>query len=155
MLPHRVFRDYDYSVYVDGNVFITSDLSILTRTLDEYPIAMHRHKNRDCVYEEVAACIAKKKDNIEKLKLHEQLLKKNGVPVHGGLLEATVIARKHTDARCIEVMEKWWDEFQEYSRRDQISLIDCIWTLGLSVDTIAKLGDNIMDNDNFVIIPHL
>lgn len=155
MLPHKIFRDYDYSIYVDGNVFITSDLSILIRSLEEYPIAMHRHKNRNCVYEEIEACISKRKDNIERLIDHRRLLKSNGVPSHGGLLEATVIARKHSDKQCIDLMEKWWDEFLNYSKRDQISLIDCLWKSKIDINIVAQLGDNIMDNDNFIIIPHL
>lgn len=155
MLPHKIFTDYEYSIYVDGNVFITSDLSVLTKTLKEYPIAMHRHKNRDCVYEEIMACIEKRKDDIKLLKKHEKLLREHELPSHWGLLEATVIARNHTDIRCIQIMENWWYEYERFSKRDQISLIDCIWTSGVTVDTIAKLGDNIMDNHNFVIIPHL
>lgn len=155
MLPHRIFKDYDYSIYVDGNVFITSDLSVLIKTLDDFPIAMHRHKNRDCVYEEIEACIKKGKDSKERLIKHQQLLKENGVPQHGGLLEATVIARKHSDKQCITLMENWWEEFLNYSKRDQISLIDCLWKSNIDVNMVARLGDNIMNNDHFIIIPHL
>lgn len=155
IMPHKVFEKYDYSIYVDGNVFITSDLSILIKTLDDFPIAMHRHKNRDCVYQEIEACILKGKDSEKRLRKHEKLLREHGIPEHAGLLEATVIARKHSDCRCISVMEKWWDEFQQYSKRDQISLVDSLWTLGVSIDSVARLGDNIMDNHHFVIIPHI
>lgn len=155
MLPHRIFKDYEYSIYVDGNVFITSDLSILIKSLDSFPIAMHRYKNRDCVYEEIEACISKGKDRKDRLIRHKELLIANGVPKHGGLLEATVIARKHSDEQCIELMENWWNEFLNYSQRDQISLIDCLWKANIDINEVAMLGDNIMNNDNFVIIPHL
>lgn len=155
IMPHKVFTDYDYSIYVDGNVFITSDLSALIKPLQKFPIAMHRHKNRDCVYEEIEACIAKGKENEKRLRTHEKLLRAHGVPEHCGLLEATVIVRKHSDTRCISIMETWWDEFQQYSKRDQISLIDSLWKAGVSIDFIASLGDNILDNHHFVIVPHL
>ena len=155
MLPHKIFTDYDYSIYIDGNVFVTSDISILIKSLDDFPIAMHRHKNRNCVYEEIKACIAKGKDNTDRLKRHQELLLKNGVPHNNGLLEATVIARKHFDEQCIVLMENWWDEFLEYSKRDQISLIDCLWKSNIDINMVAQLGNNILDNNNFVIIPHL
>ena len=155
ILPHKIFMDYDYSIYVDGNVFITSDLSALIYSLDNYPVAMHKHKNRDCVYEEIAVCISKGKDSIDALEQHRKLLKDHGVPEHLGLLEATVIARKHNDKRCIELMQMWWDEFEAYSKRDQISLIDAMWCTNTVIDKVATLGDNIMKNDLFVIIPHL
>lgn len=55
MMPHLLFPEYEYSVYVDGNVWITSDLTPLTAGLEQFPLAMHRHKNRVCVYDEIDA----------------------------------------------------------------------------------------------------
>ena len=120
MLPHKIFKDYDYSIYVDGNVWITSDLTPLISSLEEFPVAMHRHN----------------------------------VPRNLGLLEATVIARKHFDEECIDLMESWWKEFKENSKRDQISLIDCIWTKSINIDKIATLGNNTFDNNKFIIFSH-
>ena len=154
MLPHKIFKDYDYSIYVDGNVWITSDLTPLISSLEEFPVAMHRHKNRDCVYDEIDVCIKKGKDSEDSLRNHQKLLEKHNVPRNFGLLEATVIARKHFDEECIDLMESWWKEFKENSKRDQISLIDCIWTKSINIDKIATLGNNTFDNNKFIIFSH-
>lgn len=154
MLPHIIFSEYDYSVYIDGNVLVVSDVTSLTKTLETFPIAMFRHKNRDCVYQEAKACIIKKKDNKDSLEKHIQLLKEHSVPEHSGLLEATVIIRKHSDKRCIELMESWWKEFNEYSKRDQISLIDCLWQKKINITDVGVLGNNLFNCNKFIIVRH-
>ena len=154
MFPERFFKEYDYSIYVDGNVFITSDLSPLIETLDIFPISMHRHKNRTCVYQEIEACIEKGKENRDALLRHRELLENNKVPENNGLLEATVIARKHNDELCKKIMNEWWNEFTLYSKRDQISLIDVLWKNNISIDKVATMGNNTFLNSLFIIIPH-
>lgn len=154
MFPNQFFNNYDYSIYVDGNVLITSDLTPLIKTLDEYPISMHSHKNRNCVYDEIDACIKKNKGNKSELINHKKLLLANNVPLNFGLLEATVIARKHHDSVCKSIMNQWWNEFIKYSKRDQISLIDVIWKNNVDIKKIATMGDNIFKNNMFIIFSH-
>lgn len=154
MFPNQFFNNYDYSIYVDGNVLITSDLTPLIKTLDEYPISMHSHKNRNCVYDEIDACIKKNKGNKSELINHKKLLLANNVPLNFGLLEATVIARKHHDSVCKSLMNQWWNEFVKYSKRDQISLIDVIWKNNVDIKKIATMGDNIFKNNMFIIFSH-
>lgn len=154
MLPHKIFKEYDYSIYIDGNVWVTSDLTPLISSLEEFPVAMHRHKNRDCVYDEIEVCIKKGKANEKSLRDHQKLLESHNVPKNLGLLEATIIARKHFDKECIELMEAWWEEFKANSKRDQISLIDCIWTKSINIEKIATLGNNTFENNKFIIFSH-
>ena len=154
MLPHKIFPEYDYSVYIDGNVLVVSDVTPLTKTLERFPIAMFQHKNRNCVYQEAEACIIKKKDSKESLEKHIELLKSHNVPEHNGLLEATVICRKHSDPRCVSLMESWWDEFMNYSKRDQISLIDCLWQAKILPSDVGVLGNNLFNCNKFIILKH-
>ena len=154
MRPDLIFKDYDYSIYVDGNVLITSDLSPMAEQLGELPIAMHRHKNRDCVYDEIKACIRKDKGSARDFLQHKKLLKSHGIPYHWGLLEAPVIARRHHEPLCIDLMQQWWEEFTAYSKRDQISIIDVLWRNGLTVDQFATLGNNVYKSNYFLIMMH-
>lgn len=154
MMPHICFSSYDYSIYVDANVLITSDISPLIKTLDCFPIAMFLHKNRDCVYEEARACIDKGKGLKEELEKHIKLLKEHGVPRHFGLLEATVIVRKHHDNLCKHLMEYWWNEFQNASKRDQLSLVDTLWMNKISVKQVGVLGNNLFKCNKFIVLPH-
>ena len=154
MHPHLLFPEYEYSVYVDANIWIISDMTPVAAGLDRYPIAMFRHKKRDCAYDEVQACIDQKKADPASLRLHEKLLYAHGVPPKWGLLEASVIARKHGDPRCVALMEDWWNAFRENSRRDQISLIDALWQSRIPPEQIGVLGSNLTRCNLFVQTGH-
>ena len=154
MHPHLLFPEYAFSVYLDANIWVLSDLTPLTASLERFPVAMFRHKNRDCVYEEIEACLAQGKGSPEVLRSHEQLIRSHGIPGHWGLLEASVIARKHLDPACVALMEAWWDAFCSNSRRDQISLIDCLWLRGLEPASVGMLGDNLQRCDLFLQMHH-
>ena len=154
MHPHLLFPDHEYSIYVDANIWVFSDLTPLAAGLDRYPAAMFRHKHRRCVYEEVQACLALKKDTRAALSAHRALLCEHGVPEQWGLLEASLIARKHFDPRCIVLMEAWWEAFLKNSRRDQISLIDVLWLSGIEPARIGTMGDNLQRCRLFLQMPH-
>ena len=155
MHPHRLFPGYAFSVYVDANIWVLSDLTPLTAGLERFPVAMFRHKKRDCVYEEIAAVLGQGKAAPEALRAHEALLRSHGVPDHWGLLEASVIARRHLDPACVELMEAWWESFCANSRRDQISLIDCLWTRGIQPSEIGMLGNNLQRCNLFLQMQHI
>ena len=154
MHPDRLFPAYDCSIYLDSNFLIVSDLTPFAGALEEYPVAMFGHKNRDCVYEEIEACIIKEKDAPASLKAHEAELRRLGVPSHGGLLEAPVIARRHHDPKCLELMEMWWASFGKFSRRDQIALIESLWKLGIPIETVGTLGPDFTSCNKMIIKPH-
>ncbi len=154
MHPHVLFPGFRYSIYIDANIWVLSDLTPLIATLDRFPVAMFRHKHRDCVYEEVEACIRQKKADPASLKAHEELIRSHGIPEHWGLLEASVIPRKHGDLRCVSLMEAWWEAFRQNSKRDQISLIDCLWTAGIEPARIGVLGSNLQKCDLFLQLSH-
>ena len=71
-----------------------------------------------------------------------------------GLLEASIIARKHADPRCVELMEAWWEAFLANSRRDQISLIDTLWKAGIEPGRVGVLGSNLQRCDLFLQMRH-
>ncbi|MBO4230512.1 MAG: DUF616 domain-containing protein [Bacteroidales bacterium] len=154
MHPHMFLKDYQYSVYLDSNIWVFSDLTPLTAGLDAFPVAMFRHKKRDCVYDEVKACLKQKKDTKRSLKTHLKVIRSHGIPRNWGLLEASVIARKHFEPECVSLMDSWWDAFVRNSRRDQISLVDCLWTKGIDPSVIGTLGDNLQRCDMFLQMSH-
>lgn len=154
MHPHLLFPEHSLSIYLDANILVVSDLTALANALQDFPVAMFRHKERDCVYEEVEACILKRKDTADALRGHERLLRAHGVPEHYGLLEAPVIVRRHMETECRHLMDEWWESFLAGSRRDQISLIDTLWKNGIDPSVIGILGNNVQECDLFIQSPH-
>jgi len=62
--PHRFLSGYERSVYLDGNVAVLRDPAPFLREQGmDSPVLCLRHPQRNCVYEEVKACVAKGKDD--------------------------------------------------------------------------------------------
>lgn len=154
MHPHLLFPEYEYSVYIDGNILVTADLTVLAMQTADFPVAMHIHKDRDCVYEEIDKCIEKHKDTPEALSEQRTVLQHMGIPEHWGLLEAPVIARRHHEPVCKEIMKTWWTCFCEGCNRDQIALIRCLWELQINPRKLGSLGTSVMTNSKFIWNPH-
>ena len=144
MHPHLLFPEYSMSIYVDANLLINSDLTPMTAALSHFPVSMFRHADRNCVYDEVTACIQRGLISAQDGMKQELLLREHGIPKHWGLLEAPVIARRHHDPLCISIMEEWWQIFSnEPAKRDQIALIDCLWKMNIPPEKIGVLGSSI------------
>ena len=56
-------------------------------------------------------------------------------PDNKGLSENSLIIRKHNDMKCINFMEKWFNEIKNNSHRDQLSFGYIFWKTG---DKIIK-----------------
>ena len=94
MHPFEFFKDeYDYTIYIDGNVRIISDVTSLFRVAKDSKcgFAMHEHYRRKCAYDEADVCVYKNKGNAEAIKKQMKRYEKEGFPRDFGLLEATII----------------------------------------------------------------
>ena len=135
ILPHRYLKDYDYSVWIDGNILVISDIRDLVKK-SNYQVFDHNQTildPRDCIYEEYNAIIqlgqqsGNYKDNPQIM--HNQVNKylKEGYPQNNGLATNPILLRKHNDINVIKTMEDWWLEIKHNSRRDQLSFNYIAW----------------------------
>lgn len=157
MHPSEFFPEYDYAVYIDGNVCIVSDISSLISVADDGKVgfAMHRHVTRECIYEEAEACILYGKGNPQNLKKQIARYKKDGFPIKFGMLEATVIIFNLKSKECQVIMSEWWNEFlKSHSKRDQIALPYVLWKNGYKILDVGNLGNNVYKNPKFQVLSH-
>lgn len=133
VLPHKYLKDYEYSVWIDGN--FTPDkygfVEFVTSSLQEKSLAVFKHHNsvvdpndryfRDCLFDEAEICMQLELDNPDTILRQVQKYEAEGFPINYGLFAATITLRKHNDPKIIEVMESWWQEINNFSSRDQIS----------------------------------
>lgn len=154
MFPDKLFADYKYSIYVDGNFKILTDLTEFIHGMGKYGIKMHNHYRRNCVYKEIDKCLALGKDTSANLTAHKEHLVKEGMPGEYGLLEAPIIVREHHNPLCRKLMNDWWHEFLQYSRRDQISFPYVLWKNNIKTSEIALLGNDIYSNYAFKRLNH-
>ncbi len=154
MHPHELFDQYRYSVYVDGNVQIFTDLTEYVNKLGPSGIGTHMHSTRNSVYEEMGEVLKQGKDTKENIDRHLAYMKETGMPENYGLLECNVIAREHHNSTCVKIMEEWWNEYSKYSKRDQISLPHVLFRNGIKVQEVGVLGNNVRTNPSFRIFGH-
>ena len=154
MHPDLVFQDYDYSIYIDGNVKVISDLTPYIYKLKSSGIGMHRHSQRCCAYDELDALLIAYKAKRKDVNKYQCYLKENGFPRNYGLLECNVIVREHHNSICKTIMEQWWEQFEQGLKRDQVSLPYVLYKNNIEVENIAVLGTNVYDNFDFRISRH-
>lgn len=156
--PFELFKDtdYDYSIYIDGNVKVVGDIRSLIYSVSEKTgLSLHRHIQRDDVYKEAKACILLKKG--EKHFIKKQMKKYQALkfPKKYGLLECTIIVTDLSNLNAKKIYKEWWKEFiDSKSMRDQLSLPYTLWKFGYTLDDVGSLGDNEYRNPIFRIYSH-
>ena len=136
ILPWVYFPSAEYSIYHDGNLeFLVEPEEAITRWLRDWDMALFRHPDRDCIYDEAAACILGRKDTTRQILPQMARYQREGLPRHFGLVESSVIIRRHTEqARLFG--ELWWREVNRHSYRDQLSFDYVRWKTGMGYDVI-------------------
>lgn len=130
------FRNYQYSIWIDGNViFYKNPLEYIHNNKFDY-ILIPKHPQRDCIYDEGNICIKWRKDTKENVNPLLKFLTNENYPKHYGLVQSNIILRKHNDPNCIKLMESWWNIIKNFSKRDQLSFNYCCWKLNLIPDII-------------------
>ncbi len=159
ILSHQ-YIDTEYSIYVDGNIsLLVSPEELIKKHLENHDIAVFKHPNRNCLYEEALVCANKGLDDTDVLIGQMRAYEKNGYARHKGLAECGIIMRRHT-SKLEEFENAWWAEFCRHSRRDQVSCMYAMDKVGIRVNLITdyfllKGHDTAIKQSNeFHIQPH-
>lgn len=148
--PHLLFPEYKYSMFIDANLQMVTDMRPVFKQLESNFIAIHNQPGRDCVYQEATEIIvigkADKAPVVEQMKAY----KKEGFPEHYGLFRTCVVVREHNDENCKKLMKLWWDEINKYTKRDQLSFTYALWKMGLTKKAVSNLGYDPRTNPRFI-----
>lgn len=148
VLPHRYLQNYDWSIWIDGNIKIVGNVLELLNN-DYYQLYDHMKvfDKRNCIYEEAEAILNFGKINSQKnpekgirnWKDDPNLIikqmnryREEGYPKDNGLATTPIIIRRHNDDEVIEFNEKWWSEIKYNSKRDQLSFNYIAWKLNFN-----------------------
>lgn len=127
--PHRYLKDYDISIWVDGNIQIKDDLNkfIAQYDLNENFLYTRIHPKRNCIYDEADTVIKMHKDCDDIIQKQLDTYKCDGYPKHIGMVETGILLRKHNDNKCQLLCNDWATELLKYSHRDQLSFNYVCW----------------------------
>jgi hypothetical protein len=156
VLPHRYLSEYDYSIWIDGNILIINDIRNLVNN-HKYQVFDHNQTvldPRNCVYKEYDAIMQLGKQNGGNYKDNPKLMYnqingylKDGYPKNNGLATNPIILRNHNDNEVSSLMEAWWLEIKYGSRRDQLSFDYIAWKHNFKY---AFLNGDSRRNDYFI-----
>lgn len=128
--PHILFPNYEKSIWIDGNIDIVDEgffCDIENAIINNRKMSIAIHPDRNCIYDELQACIYFAKDDLEIMNRQVEKIRDEGFPAHYGLFETNIIYREHHNQMIVKIMEDWWKWIQKYSRRDQLSLTYVLW----------------------------
>jgi len=144
MRPDLYFPNAEYSIYMDGNIdMLISPKTLLKELKMEHDMALFKHPQRNCLYQEARACIKYKKGIPSLIKQQVARYDSQGYPRKAGLAACWVIIRKHTE-QTAELGRLWWDEYLKGSARDQLSFDYARWVLNMKYD---KIPGNLFKGD--------
>lgn len=129
LCPHRFFSGYDWTVYIDNSARLLCPVSDLRGVITaevggEAPPQRYvfQHWKRDCIFEEVDACrkigALSNEDATRLLERFNDI----GMERHSGLGQHTLLMQRMGDPKTDDLNEKWLELFNQYSRRDQLTL---------------------------------
>jgi len=123
VLSHQYMKDYEYSIWIDANIYLEVDPEyLIDKYLKDKDIAIFKHfEGRKSIYDEAAICIRHNLDNMALIKEQTFRYHENGYENEDVIFENTVMLRKNTP-KVEKLNNYWWSEICRYSKRDQISL---------------------------------
>lgn len=108
-------------LYIDGSIEIKKDFNGFYEGLNTQ-LALKKHPIRKDYIQEIEACILLKKDNEDALlKQASKYLLQGFINTKVGLFETGIMYRKYND-EVLDLCREWWDEVDETTIRDQVSL---------------------------------
>ncbi len=154
MHPEKLLQDYEYSLYVDGNIILLTDVYPMLELLGNKFIGIFKHPQFGCFYKcaeflkEIQ--LVRPEESDEQVRQYSQ----EGFPHDYGYFECGFLLRRHNHPKCIQLMDTWWEQYLKFVKRDQQSIMYSLWKNGLTQDDVACLGSNIRRHPRFFFRDH-
>ena len=120
IMPHKFFKNYDLSLYIDANYEIKGDLDdYLINTLNplDHIYIPHLQFGKG-IRQALDKAIEKKLDDVSLLNKVKKRYDSKHFLDKTGIVNAGLMIRYHNTEDCIRLMEKWWREVRDYSHVD-------------------------------------
>lgn len=156
---HKIFPQYKYSIYVDGNNEIKKKISKKFLEKLEGKVTGIACRKRNCkisdIYRDgIHVLISAVADESKVQKQMEQYWKE-GLPEYHGQNAGNIWVREHNNPICVSIMEEWWSQVSTQAPRDQLSFMYAVWKNGYCFDDIGILDVRGWHNETYDIWKHV
>ncbi|EFO1477285.1 hypothetical protein DWG88_22505, partial [Escherichia coli] len=148
-----IFDDYDYSIYLDGNIIINGYLANLIKKIiiDDHYLYAYPHFKNSTIREEIENCFVFSRIGLYdmykiKHKLKDYLNEKVG-------FECGILIRKKRNKKLDDLFKTWFDLYFKNIRRDQFYFSIALKENGLCCREIG-VNDIRTGKGIFVLYPH-
>jgi GT2 family glycosyltransferase len=152
----RLFPGYDFVVWVDANVLVRKKIADFVAAVETSgcQIGAISHPLRASYCEEASEVIAQKLDDSEVITA--QVNRYEGIDglAEANLIESNFMVFDGRDRKTMEFQRLWWNEINQYSRRDQISINYCLIKAGVEWKSLLPEFKSTRDSDEFALFQH-
>lgn len=150
-LPHLFLPEYQTSLWVDASIEILKDTHKFIKNNLKNSLAIARHPDRNCIYDEAVEILNRGKDRPIEIIPQVMEYSKANYPVKHGLVQTGIIIRKHNVAECKKFCEQWWNHISRHSHRDQMSFNYTLWENPMKVDIFDPI---VFTSEYFYLYTH-
>ena len=147
-------KNYTLSIYVDASIIFKKSVKEFLSNyfdLEKDLLAACKHSVRNSINEEAIACIEQKKDNEKTIRRQLSFYQEDNFADNLGLLEMTLIIKRHNNPLVRKTMKLWFEMISKYSKRDQLSFMYCLFKTKLPFRVIPL---NVWSNEYIEFTPH-
>lgn len=152
----ELFKDYEYSIYLDGVVQIAGDIISYLEQIGKTGIALYLNETNGCIYDAGILITLVGRCSFEKARNQLKSYAMEGMPENYGYLCGAYIFRNNRNVLGNELMHLWWEEYQKWSTRDQLCLPYVMWKMGLTLEDVGIInnGQNRLEDKNLIHHSH-
>ena len=153
--PHKLLEDYDIAIWIDSNIMILEDIYPLVRSFlaSGKAVAAVPHPDRESIYEELEACILRRKDDPKSMREQIARYRQAGFD-HGDLIESNLMMFDLRNEGINRFLDSWWTEIDRYSKRDQLSVNYALKQAGVNWHGLTERPDSMRNHPSFALVPH-
>lgn len=151
----ELFPSHDWVFWLDSNIVIRDSLAfLLSGAKENSGWEGVKSPFRECVYEEARVCIENGLDSKDVINAQIQEMLACGMPRNYGMTENNFFMINPRLPFIKSLFSQWWEEYERFSCRDQLSLPYVFFRNGFWPDCLLEDGKSARNWNRVIYILH-
>jgi GT2 family glycosyltransferase len=152
----KYIKGYDYVVWIDANVELKIRVTDLVQQISSstHKLGAIKHPLRDNLFDEAEEILAWDLDDPDTVT--EQIKRYQSIEIlqTDPLIESNVLVMDAREERIHDFMRLWWNEINNHSRRDQLSIGYALSQAGVTWLPLLDESESVRDSNKFALYRH-